>query len=236
MDKSRRLPVVARSGDRPQRGTGGGYGRTALQLLGLTALPLALQIAKMIYAGHASHVYVAWNLFLAWLPLGFAWLAVRPRATPMAVRVVAGLVWLLFLPNAPYLVTDLMHLRVSGGVPILYDVVLLFSAALCGLALGLVSLRWMQSAVRARLGVWPGRLFGLAALGAAGFGMYLGRYLRWNSWDVLIRPAALAQDIWLRVRHPVQHWQAWALVLLFATLLACVYGALNALPAAREER
>ncbi len=203
--------------------------RTAARLLGLTTLPVLLMAGRVVYTGSLTHTHIVWNLLLAWLPVAFAYLALRPRATPRPVRLVFCLVWLLFLPNAPYLVTDMVHLPYGGGIPILYDVVLLFSVALCGLALGLVSLRWMQAAVAGRLGVWPGRLFVLAALGMAGFGVYLGRYLRWSSWDVVLKPVALARDIWLHVIHPIQHWQAWALALLFALLLAFAYGLLTTL-------
>ena len=203
--------------------------RTVARLLGLTTLPILLMAGRVAYTGSLTHTHMVWNLFLAWLPMGFAYLALRPRATPRPVRLAFCLAWLLFLPNAPYLVTDMIHLPYGGGIPILYDVVLLFSSALCGLALGLVSLRWMQAAVASRLGAWSGRLFGLAALGMAGFGIYLGRYLRWSSWDVVLKPVALARDIWLHVIHPVQHWQAWALAFLFALLLTFAYGLLTTL-------
>jgi len=226
---------VNRAREIAAKGSGAGTGPTAVRLLGMTALPLLLLTARVVHTGQATHTYIAWNIFLAWLPVLFAHLAVRPGATPWPLRLVLGLAWLLFLPNAPYLVTDLKHLH-QGAVPILYDVVLLFSAALCGLALGLVSLRWMQAAVTDRLGRWPGRLFGLGALGAAGFGIYLGRYLRWNSWDLLLNPSALVRDILMHVTHPVQHWQAWALALLFAALLAFAYGLLALVERATPER
>jgi len=195
---------------------------TALRLLGLTALPAGLLAARVVHTGSRVHAYVAWNLVLAWMPLLFAYVSVRPGSTPRLLRAGSGLAWLLFLPNAPYLVTDLMHLHQSQ-IPILYDVVLLFSAALCGLALGLVSLHWMESGVARALGCWPGRLFGAAAACAAGFGVYLGRYLRWNSWDLVTQPAALARDILQYVVHPVQHWQVWGFALLFAALLLAAY-------------
>lgn len=210
-------------------------GRTAIPLLAMTALPLALMVARVIYTGQITYAHVAWNLFLAWLPLGFAYLALQPGATPGPVRLAFGFAWLLFLPNAPYLITDIGHLHRGDQVPLVYDVVLLFSAAMCGLVLGLVSLRHILAAVARWLGVWPSRLLGLVVLGATGFGIYLGRYLRWNSWDVLVRPVALARDVWLHVRHPAQHWQAWALVLLFAALLTLAYGALMTLNWPRPE-
>ncbi|MBN1139483.1 MAG: DUF1361 domain-containing protein [Anaerolineae bacterium] len=202
--------------------------RTVARLLGLTTLPVLLLAGRVVYTRSLTHTYVAWNLCLAWLPLAFAYLALRPGQARL-LRLAFGLAWLLFLPNAPYLVTDLIHLPYGSGIPILYDVVLLFAAALCGLALGLVSLRWVQAAVAAWLGAWPGRLFVLVVVGMAGFGVYLGRYLRWSSWDVLLSPAALARDIWLHLIHPVQHWQAWALALLFAILLAFAHGLLATL-------
>ena len=131
--------------------------------------------------------------------------------------------WLLFLPNAPYLVTDIAHLHASSSVPIYFDVVLLYSAAFCGVALGCVSLRWMQCAVTHFAGLWPGRLFTLVAAIAAGFGVYLGRFLRWNSWDALLQPAAVAEDILAALIHPVRHWEVWAFSLLIAALLIAAY-------------
>jgi uncharacterized membrane protein len=229
------MVAETRTGLVKEKSTEDAFGRTAIRLLGMTALSLALMMARVIYTGQLTYAHIAWNLFLAWLPLGFAYLALQPGATPRLVRLVFGLAWLLFLPNAPYLITDIGHLHRGDQVPLVFDVVLLFSAAMCGLVLGLVSLRYVLAAVARRLGAWPSRLVGLAVLAATGFGIYLGRYLRWNSWDVLVRPLALARDVWLHVRHPLQHWQAWALVLLFAALLTLAYGALMTLNWARPE-
>ena len=217
-------------------GQGWDLEQAVARLLALTTLPILLLAGRVVYTGSLTHTHMMWNLILAWLPAAFAYLAVRPRATPRPIRFVFFMAWLVFLPNAPYLITDMVHLPFGGGIPILYDVVLLFGTALCGLTLGLVSLRWVMAAVAGRLGVWPARLFGLVALGMAGFGIYLGRYLRWNSWDLLLRPAALARDIWLHLIHPIQHWQGWALALLFALLLAYAYGLLATLATLEETK
>ena len=195
----------------------------------MTALSLALMLGRVAYTGQLTHVHLAWNLFLAWLPLGLAYLAFQCRATSPPLRTGFGLAWLLFLPNAPYLVTDLMHLPWGSGIPILYDVVMLFSAAMCGLLLGLVSLQWMVSYVARGTRVWIGHTVRLVVLGLTGFGIYVGRYLGWNSWDVLANPAPLAREVWAPIRYPVQHWQAWAFVALFATLLVLAYELLGAL-------
>lgn len=136
---------------------------------------------------------------------------------------VYGAVWLLFLPNAPYLVTDLIHLGYSADAPILFDTTILFSCALCGLAMGFTSLRWMQGLVAKRWGAAVGQGFSLFALSLAGFGIYLGRYLRWNSWDVIANPTSLLNDILVRLTHPLVYWHTWAVSLVFALLLICAY-------------
>jgi uncharacterized membrane protein len=193
------------------------------RLMKLTSLPVLLIVARVGYTGHLNYAHILWDLLLAWVPLGFAYLAVPPARVPRHLRLISGIAWLLFLPNAPYLVTEIMHLQNGGGISLLYDVVLLFSVALCGLMLGLVSLDWVQRAVTAQLKPRLGRLFGLPVLGMVGFGIYLGRYRRWNSWDVVLQPVALSRDILRHVVHPVQHWRAWALTLLLALLLAFAY-------------
>ena len=198
-------------------------------LLGLTSLPVGLLLARVAYTRSLVYSHVVWNLALAWVPVGFAWLAVLRGRAPLWLRSLAALGWMLFLPNAPYLITDLVYLHPSGQIPLLYDGVLLFSLGLCGLALGLVSLGWMQEAVAARLGNRAGWVFAVGALAAAGFGVYLGRFLRWNSWDVVVRPAALAEELLLHVTHPLRHWRAWAMSGLFSLLLAFTYWPLASL-------
>ncbi len=185
--------------------------------------PILLVVARSIYVGQVTATFLLWNLFLAWLPLVFAALAVMAARRSLLLALLPAMAWLIFLPNAPYLVTDLMHLARDSRVPVLFDAVMLFSFALCGLALGLVSLRWMQGVVARRWGRWQGWLFAATALGAAGFGIYLGRYVRWNSWDLLTQPSPLLQDVFARLASPLDHWHTWAMSLLFAGLLFFAY-------------
>lgn len=202
----------------------------ALARLTLAAgFPCALLIARGIYVGELIGTFLVWNLFLAWLPLLFAAAAIWAGRRSLLLALAPALAWLIFLPNSPYLVTDLMHLAYDGRVPVLFDTVMLFSFALCGLAMGLVSLRWMQSAVARRWGRWLGWGFVLAALSAASFGIYLGRYVRWNSWDLFTQPSVLLQDILTRLANPIQHWHTWAMTALFAGLLVFTYWLLTEL-------
>lgn len=189
----------------------------------ITALPAVLYVARIVYTGKIAYRFLPWNLFLAWLPLVFAYLAVRAggRKPWLSLPLIGA--WLAFLPNAPYLITDLIWLDGSATTLKVYDAAMFFVFATCGLAAGFVSLRWVQALVERRAGTWGGRLFVLAALGLTGFGVYLGRFRRWNSWDIVADPAALFHDIAIRVADPVLHWQMWALTALFAGLLLCLY-------------
>lgn len=193
------------------------------RLSSAAAFPVLLVVARSIYLGEVTATFLLWNLFLAWLPLLFAALALVAARRSLLLALAPGMLWLIFLPNAPYLVTDLMHLAYDRQVPVLFDAVLLFSFALCGLALGLVSLRWMQSLVAGRWGRLSGWAFAATALGAAGFGIYLGRYVRWNSWDLLTQPGSLLGDIVGRLANPIDNWHTWAMSLLFASLLFFAY-------------
>ena len=90
-----------------------------------------LIIFRVFYSGSITFVFLIWNLFLAWVPVIFALLARRWRRIPL-LALAAGFVWLLFLPNAPYLVTDLIHLRPRAAAPFWYDLITLFTFALLG--------------------------------------------------------------------------------------------------------
>ncbi len=140
------------------------------------------------------------------------------------------LVWLLFFPNALYIVTDLIHLESHTTVPVWYDVVLLFSSASLGLLLAFTSLykvevflchRMKNNIVNALI---PVCLF----LGS--FGVYLGRFLRWNSWDVITEPVQLAKEISIRFLFPHQYVGTWAITLVFTFLFSILYFSIKKLP------
>ena len=107
----------------------------------------------------------------------------------------AGVLWLVFFPNAPYIVTDFKWLRDWTGAPIWFDVVLVAAAAWCGLMLGFISLYLMQAVVRRSIGTVKAWLFVLGVLAVSSFGIYLGRFQRWNSWDVFTQPGHFAHNV-----------------------------------------
>lgn len=192
----------------------------SLALLLVSFFSAALVAVRVLYSGQNFYTFLLWNLFLAWLPLGFAWLAVRWHTRPLPA-LVAAFLWLLFFPNAPYLVTDLIHLRAIDPVPLWYDLILLLDFALLGLFLAFVSLRMVHDLVGSRFGAAAGWLFVLTVIGASGLGVYIGRFLRWNSWDLFTRPLLLLNDVWANLDDPrtLAISGLLALLLLFSYLI-----------------
>lgn len=160
-------------------------------------LALGLIAGRIWHTGSITYAFLGWNLFLAWMPLLFAWLA--ERAKWGATAVVWSVLWLLFFPNAPYIVTDFVHLAPRPGVPFWYDLMLILTCALVGLLLGLASLGLIHGRAARAFGTAVGWLIVLLACGLAGVGVAIGRFLRWNSWDALLNPLALVQDLALRL-------------------------------------
>jgi uncharacterized membrane protein len=164
---------------------------------------VSLIAARMAFSGSGQHANLIWNLFLAWIPFVLAYLAYilswRKRLMYFAIPVFAFL-WLIFFPNAPYILTDFQHLgQGSANVPIWYDVILLIWFSWTGMLIGVVSLNLMQEIIRRQFGRWAGWGFVIVVAGFTGVGIYLGRFVRLNSWDVLQDPGALASNIpgWL---------------------------------------
>jgi len=163
----------------------------------LTLFTLAMLAARMAYTGTRGHGWLAWNLFLAWIPFALALLlyALARAGAPLRALVPFGLLWLVFFPNAPYLVTDLKHIGPGGRVPVLYDVLLLSAAAWTGLLLGLTSLFLVHMVVRRLVGAVNAWALVVAVLALSSFGIYLGRVQRWNSWDVVANPVPLGAQL-----------------------------------------
>jgi uncharacterized membrane protein len=176
--------------------------------IALSAVSLALIILVPRVTGGPRFDFLVWNLVLAWVPL-IAALALHDvrRAALLTQLPLLGL-WLAFFPNAPYLVTDLIHVRHrDGALSLARDLVTFGSTALAGLALGFSSLILVERTLRRRFGARGALTASMAAIAAASVGIYLGRVIRLNSWDLLLSPRAVAevtQDRFLDVEaHPL---------------------------------
>jgi len=196
-----------------------------VSLAGLSVLVLAMIAVRVAYTGNDYYTNLVWNLFLAWIPFGVAMYVYDGyrRGAGRAGLWAAGAVWLLFLPNAMYIVTDVKWLRYWAGAPLWYDAALVCAAASCGLLLGFMSLYLIQAVVRRTVGSGIAWSFAFAALALSAFGVYLGRFLRWNSWDVFTRPDVLAHRLLPHLAHPQDHPRALAVTVLFTAFLAMSY-------------
>lgn len=166
--------------------------------------------------------FLIWNLFLAWIPLGIAWF-VRLRRLSNVALIALGNLWLLFFPNAPYLLTDLAHLRWLGMESSWLMVSIFILFALTGLFVGLTSLMWMHLEIRERWGQVTGWIFVLVSLAASGFGVYIGRFLRFNSWDIFTDPLYVVFVIKEQLFSPQTFMHAWGFSLMFTLLTAFCY-------------
>ncbi len=169
--------------------------------------------------------FLLWNLLLAWLPLFFA-LSLRGVARfrpsyPLGVALL--LLWLVFFPNAPYIVTDLMHLQARPPVPLWYDLLMIFSFAWTGLMLGFWSVVEVHKFVARHFsGGWAWAFVSLALV-LGGIGVYVGRFQRWNSWDLFANPFALFADIAAVMWHPLAHLATFGMAFVMAGLLVLAY-------------
>lgn len=204
-----------------------------------TAICLGLLVMRVARANNLGYVMLVWNLALAWIPFVCSLAAYNLYKTHNRLRWVAiaicAVVWLLFFPNAPYILTDLIHLRAWPGIPLWYDALLIASFAWAGCFLGLVSLYLMQMLVARSLGLITGWCFVLIVTALSGFGIYLGRFLRWNSWDIFLAPKALLLDIWLQIRHPMAHLETFVFSALFSAFFLAAYLMLIAVIQFRQE-
>lgn len=188
---------------------------------------VSLYLARVWATQSTTYWFLVWNLLLAWLPLGFAWwlIARLPRHRWLSAgNIVLTLLWLGFLPNAFYIASDIIHLRtLIDSVSPLYDVVMFLSFTFNGFVLGYLSLYSIQNRLKARLGVVAASWIVAGVLLLCSFAIYLGRYLRWNSWDILLNPAGVIFDVSEPFINPTDHPQVFTTTLMFFVLLGSIY-------------
>jgi uncharacterized membrane protein len=192
-----------------------------------TAVSAGLFLARVLFTGTVQYWFMFWNLFLAWIPVLLAfWLRNRLTKTRWLSwqNILITLLWLSFLPNSFYLISDLVHLQGRANEILqLYDVAMMVSIIANGLILGYMSLYVIHQELLKRLNSkLANTIIGLILL-SCGFAIYLGRYLRWNTWDVLLNPAALLFDISERLIHPVLHIETYTITFTFFILIASIY-------------
>ena len=195
-----------------------------LSLCGVSAYCTTLFMVRYWRTDVVRFGFLPWNLFLAWVPFVCALIisALSERRHSWPLTVPLGVVWLLFLPNAPYLLTDLVHLGPVREAPFWFDVLLLASFAVNGLLLGFAALAMVQQVVVRRFGPRWGWTLAFGALGLCGYGIYLGRFLRWNSWDALDSPGMLVRQV-STLTDPLSQPTAVVVSLLFGSLLVLCY-------------
>ncbi len=178
-----------------------------------------------------TYIFLIWNLLLAWIPylLAIRFEQLQRKNAGWVALALTFTLWLLFLPNAPYIITDFLHLKHKPPVPLWYDLSLLFAFASTGLLLGLLSLHKVHHTLRMQFsGNLPNAII-LTSIGLSGFGIWLGRFQRWNSWDIFSRPDALFMDLADTLSTGHELLRAVGVSVLLSGILLVGYGLLLAL-------
>jgi uncharacterized membrane protein len=191
-----------------------------------TLMACAFLIFRFVYSGSYNYANLLWNLFLAWLPYIFSLLAfsayhINPRRWWLISFL--GLLWLVFFPNAPYIVTDFYYLDPRPPVPLWFDISLIALFAFTGCFLAIASLRSIHTIIERSIGKVFGWLFALFSLGLASLGVYLGRFGRYNSWDILFHPKSLLREIVDNLFNPLDNLGFLGFTMMFTTILLVFY-------------
>ena len=201
-------------------------GQTMYPILLSTIFAVALFAARVLHSHSFVFQNLIWNLFLAWMPYLFSVWAAALYASKSGrwwVIVFPGFLWLIFFPNAPYIITDFLHLAHRPDVPIWFDILMLATFAWTGCFLAIASLRTMQIIVRNHLGWLMSWVFAGIALALGGLGIYLGRFSRWNSWDIFISPKEIIYEVASRVLNPLSNLTFFGFTTLFTAFLLVCY-------------
>ena len=190
-----------------------------------------LVAARIVRTGRPTFLFMPWNLLLAYVPYYISTKIVRwNERMSKGVKTAVLIGWLLFIPNSFYILTDLYHLadnHRNSRVPEWYDLVLILCFAWNGLLLGVISTRQVEKLLIPDA-TWKGRwvfLYPIMWLNA--LGVYIGRYLRYNSWDIIANPVDLLGDILRMIAHPLRYHDAWSMIGCYSVLLTIIYSFLT---------
>lgn len=197
--------------------------RMNLLLVFMTLFCLSLSLFRYYISETKVFFFLNWNLFLAWIPLFLSTFILAFNIKSKISLALIIIVWILFFPNSPYILTDLFHLKARNTIPIWYDLIVILSYAWTGLICGFLSLIDIEKLLS---GYSKQRIINgvvILFLFMSSFGVYLGRFLRWNSWDILNNPFGLFNDIVVRFIYPMEYTKTWGVTLLMGIMLNFMY-------------
>jgi uncharacterized membrane protein len=201
------------------------------KIISYTAIiSVTLLAVRIFITGHITYAFLIWNLILAAVPFYVVRCfryqsdcAQQPRASQNPIVLISILsLWLLFLPNAPYILTDFVHLQTEGNLYFFLDVAILSSFSLSGMLMAISSLNSVMLHLKAQKWIntrAASILFKITIVLLCSLGVYLGRILRWNSWNILNRPRGLASDLLQLFLYPLDHLEPWTFIIVYSGLL-----------------
>jgi uncharacterized membrane protein len=195
-------------------------------LLLSSLMACAFIVFRIFYSGTYNYLNLLWNLFLAWLPYIFsalAFSAYQINSNRWWLILLLGIFWLIFFPNAPYIVTDFYYLDSRPPIPLWFDISLIAIFAFTGCFLAIASLRSIHIIIERFLGKIIGWIFALFSLGLASLGVYLGRFGRYNSWDILFKPKPVLKEILVNLLNPLDNLGFIGFTLMFTSILLVFY-------------
>ncbi len=192
------------------------------------AFTVSLILMRVFYSGSFMYLFFIWNLFLAAIPLALSQYLIHLKSRKFH-WLLFGL-WILFFPNALYIITDLVHLKEKTNIPLWFDVILFFSAAVNGLLLAFTSLYQVELFLQLKFNSRRTKFILYSCLFISSFGVYIGRFLRWNSWDIFLNPFQFFIEIIQLFINPLQHPRTWGMTIIFFSFFATLYFIIKKLP------
>jgi uncharacterized membrane protein len=192
----------------------------------LSLADIALLGLRILFTGTTRYSFIPWNLALAWISLSLGVSLVRSlrkNRWSSGRNVTLSLLWLAFLPNAWYVLTDFIHVFPNGEISQLYDIVLISLLVFVGFVLGFASLFLIHRELLRRFNQRKSYLLIEGAIFIASFAIYLGRDLRWNTWDVITNPGSVVLNVSDQFVDPLGHPRALNVTLLFFVILSLIY-------------
>lgn len=194
-------------------------------MLASSCFSCILLLGRIFATDSFAYIFLPWNLFLAFVPY---WITgwVSGNASILKKRMILVLTlaaWLIFIPNSFYIITDLVHFARIRSAPKWFDLLMIFSFAWNGILFGIVSLRRVEIIMNKLMGRQFSILLLFCIIWLCAFGVYIGRYLRFNSWDILTDPFSLAGEILDMLLHPFEFGYAWGMTLSYSLFISLLY-------------